>query len=107
VVVSLFIISAALLLVLLSIQRGLEHLDASRREFQAVLDLETVASSLALGIDQSEDFPWETEEFSPVPELTLFRVTVPAGALPVHAWLLPPEPEPEEPAPDAPPGEEP
>ncbi len=92
VVISLFIVGAALVLVLLSIQRGLEHVESSRREFQVFLDLETFAGSLALGLDQPGDYPWQTIESSPLPELELVMVTVPAAGPPVVAWLVPPEP---------------
>ena len=86
---SLFIISAGLLMVLLSIHRGLEHLERTRAELQTALDVDAAAAALALDLDPPAGPSWKTEEGSPLPEWTLLIIRRTDGDLPVTFWLVP------------------
>lgn len=98
VVVALFVISAALLILLATVHRGLVLLGEIRDEFRVVIDAEPVSAFLALELPLEEDGedPWQVEEIFPVSEFRVVRALPGAGKPALALWVSPLEKEEDE-----------
>lgn len=108
VVVSLLVISTALLILLATVHRGLLYLGETRDEYQAALFLDTAATTLALDFSppEGEEEPapidsaaWAVEEIEPLPGFPVLQAAPLPDRPALKIWVVPREPDEDDGAP--------